>query len=140
MYSVIQPLIEKEQAVLKKVIWDESGRVLAWALVVLAIGVLLIPPLLAYISTNLLASRTVEEGLKEQYAADSGVEYAMLQIQNGITTGQNSYAINSKQVDVTWGEFITATYKITSTATSLFDGSSCMHAISLIKTASDHMC
>ena len=97
---------------------------MAWTLVVLAIGVLLIPPLLSRISTNLLASRAIEEGLKEQYAADSGVEYALLQLQNGVLAGQNNYAINNKEVSVTWGEYISETYKITSTATSHVDGSS----------------
>ena len=106
---------------LKKVISNESGRILVWTLVILALGTLLIPPLLARVSANLLASRAIEEGLKEQYAADSGVEYALLQLQSGITTGQSPpYIINNKKVNVTWGEYpgITDTYKITSTATS----------------------
>ncbi len=113
---------------LKKVISNESGRILVWTLVILALGTLLIPPLLARVSANLLASRAIEEGLKEQYAADSGVEYAMLQLQHGITASQNpyTYTINNKAVDVTWGPYlpITETYKITSTATSQVDGSS----------------
>jgi hypothetical protein len=62
--------------------------------------------------------------LKEQYAADSGVEYALFQLQNGMTTGQHSYTLNKKAVDVTWGEYITETYKITSVATSHSYGSS----------------
>jgi hypothetical protein len=107
-----------------KVISDESGRILVWTLVVLGIATLIIPGLLTHISTNLLASRTIEEGLKEQYAADSGVEYALLQLQYGINTGQISYTINTKGVEVTWGECIAGTYKITSTATSQFYGSS----------------
>ena len=113
---------------LKRVISDEKGRILVWTLVILALGTLLIPPLLARVSANLIASRAIEEGLKEQYAADSGVEYAMLQLQHGITASQNpyTYTINNKAVDVTWGEYpaITDTYKITSTATSQIDGSS----------------
>jgi hypothetical protein len=103
---------------------DERGRVLAWTLVVLGVGALLIPPLLARVSASLMACRASEEGLREQYAADSGVEYALFQLQNGITTGQHSYALNKKAVDVTWGEYITDTYKITSVATSHSDGSS----------------
>ena len=115
---------------LKKVISNESGRILVWTLVILALGTLLIPPLLARVSANLIASRAIEEGLKEQYAADSGVEYAMLQLQSGITTSPSPiptpYTINNKYVEVTWGECpgITDTYKITSTATSQIDGSS----------------
>jgi hypothetical protein len=67
---------------LKRVVSDESGRILVWTLVILGVGVWLIPPLLASISTNLFASRTIEEGLKEQYAADAGVEYALYRLVN----------------------------------------------------------
>jgi hypothetical protein len=109
---------------LKRIVSDERGRTLAWTLVVLGIGTLLIPPLLTRISTDLVASRTIEEGLKEQYAADSGVEYALYQLHNGITTGQSSYSLNNKAVDVIWGEYITNTYKITSKATSHAEGKS----------------
>jgi len=55
----------------------QEGRALALTLVALAIGCLLIPPFLSYISTNLLACRATEEGMKEQYAADAGVEYGI---------------------------------------------------------------
>ena len=109
---------------LKKVIVDERGQVLAWALVIMAIGALTIPPLLTRISANLTASRDIEEGLKEQYAADSGVEYATMQIRTGTFSGTWSYTINNKHVEVSWGEYITATYKITSTATSRIYGRS----------------
>jgi hypothetical protein len=115
---------------LKKAISDERGRILVWALVILGIGALTIPPLLGRISTNLSASRAIEEGLREQYAADSGVEYALLQLQHGITTSPNPiptpYIINNKYVEVTWGPYLpfTETYKITSTATSQTDGNS----------------
>ena len=96
---------------------------MAWTLVVLGIGALLIPPLLTHVSTSLIACRVIEEDLKEQYAADSGVEYALWQLQNGTTTGQSSYTLNKKTVEVTWGQYITDTYKITSTATGHTDGS-----------------
>lgn len=109
---------------LKRITSDERGRILAWTLVVLGVGTLLIPPLLARVSASLIACRTSEEGLREQYAADSGVEYALFQLQNGVTTGQHSYTLNKKAVDVTWGEYIAGTYKITSVATSHSDGSS----------------
>jgi len=67
---------------LKKVISDESGRVLALSLIMLGIGALLIPVLLTHTSTNLLATRAIEEGLKEQYAADAGVEYALWHLED----------------------------------------------------------
>jgi len=60
----------------------QEGRALALALVALAIGCLLIPPFLSYISTNLFASIATEEGMREQYAADAGVEYAVWKLIN----------------------------------------------------------
>ena len=110
---------------LKKVISDESGRILVWTLVILGLGALLIPPLLARVNTNLAASRAIEEGLKEQYAADAGVEKALWHLQR-VELEVPQFAINNKTVDVTIdmedeGEGIY--YKITSTATSS-DGSS----------------
>ena len=108
---------------LKRIILEERGRVLPWTLVVLGIGSLLIPPLLAHVTTSLLACRTVEDGIKEQYAADSGVEYALWQLRTGVTTGETSYALNGKGVHVTWGEGITDTYKIISTASDGGGGS-----------------
>lgn len=63
----------------------QEGRALALTLIVLAVGSLLIPPFLAYIGTNLLASRVTEEGMKEQYASDAGVEYAIWKLANDPT-------------------------------------------------------
>ncbi len=60
----------------------QEGRALVMALIVLAVGSLLIPLFLAHASTNLLATRVTEEGMKEQYAADAGVEYAMWKLAN----------------------------------------------------------
>ena len=104
---------------LKKVILDESGLVLVWTLVILGIGALLIPPLLSYINTNLLASRTIEEGLREQYAADAGVEYALYRLANDDDVPFDNEpiptAVNNMPVTVTVeseGDY----YKITSTA------------------------
>ena len=109
---------------LKKVILDESGRVLVWTLVILGLGSLLIPPLLASISTNLFASRTIEEGLKEQYAADAGVENALWHLAYGglvLKDGQEEslpeFTINiDKTVIVTVTNEGNNIYKITSTA------------------------
>ena len=104
---------------LKKVVSDESGRILVWTLVILGVGVWLIPPLLASISTNLFASRAIEEGLKEQYAADAGVEYALYRLVNDDDVPFDNEpiptAVNNMPVTVTVeseGEY----YKITSTA------------------------
>jgi len=58
----------------------QEGRALVLALIVLGVGSLLLATFLAYISTNLLASRGIEERMKEQYASDAGVEYAIGQL------------------------------------------------------------
>ncbi|MBM4464596.1 MAG: hypothetical protein FJ014_03340 [Chloroflexi bacterium] len=103
---------------LKKVILDESGRALALTLVILGIGVLLLPVFLSHASTNLSATRAIEEGLKEQYAADAGVEYALYMLANNadvpFTTNTPALA-NNISVSVTV-ESEGVYYKITSTA------------------------
>ncbi len=43
----------------------------------LAVGCLIIVPLLAFMSTGLMATRTVEERMYEIYAADAGFEDAI---------------------------------------------------------------
>ena len=103
----------------------QEGRALVMALIMLGIGALLIPPFLAHVSTNLLATRVTEGGMKEQYAADSGIEYALWRLDNAVFAGQEDYEINDKNVNVTWGLYTGTVqiYKITSTATS-DDGSS----------------
>lgn len=58
----------------------QEGRALALTLIVLAVGCLLIPPFLAYISTNLRATRVTEEDLEKQYASDAGLEYGIARI------------------------------------------------------------
>lgn len=103
---------------LKKVISDESGRALALTLIILGIGVLLIPTFLAHASTNLFASQATEEGLKEQYAADAGVEYALHRLANDDDVPFNGEAptpVNNMPVTVTV-EIEGVYYKITSTA------------------------
>jgi len=104
---------------LKKVISDESGRALALTLIILGIGVLLIPTFLAHASTNLRATRATEEGLKEQYAADAGVEYALYRLANNddvpFSNEQTPTLVNNMPVTVTV-ESKGVYYKITSIA------------------------
>ena len=107
----------------------QEGRALALTLIILAIGCLLIPPFLAYISTNLFASYATEEGMKEQYAADAGVEYAIRRIKDGEcpegTPFDTPTLVNGMPVTVTVGTESEGVYKvITSTATNVVDGSS----------------
>ena len=118
---------------LRKAIADERGRILVWALVILGIGALLLPVFLSHASTNLFATRAIEKGLKEQYAADAGVEKALWYMQNGgeLPEGEEilappilqDFAVNNRTVSVRIEKEAEEVYKITSTATSA-DGSS----------------
>ena len=103
---------------LKKLISDESGRALALTLIILGIGILLLPVFLSHASTNLLATRAIEEALKEQYAADAGVEYALYMLANNADVPfsiNTPTLMNNMSVSVTVeseGDY----YKITSIA------------------------
>jgi len=115
---------------LKKVISDESGRTLGWTLIILAIGVLLIPTFLSHTSANLFAARAIEEGLKKQYAADAGVEYALyLLANNDCPDGPFSLptAVNGKLITVTV-ENVGNYYAITSAAGGTVIGSDSEYA------------
>lgn len=103
---------------------------MALTLVILGIGALLVPPFLVHTSANLLATRVIEEGLKEQYTADAGVEdalwhlvYGGLEVLEGEREELPEFTLNNKTVNVTVENEGDGIYKITSTATSA-DGSS----------------
>ena len=61
----------------------EEGQALPMALVLLLVGALLVPPSLAYMDTSLKAKIAAEDKLKELYAADAGVEYALWYLKEG---------------------------------------------------------
>jgi len=61
---------------------SEQGVSLVLALVALAFGVLLVTPMLSHVSTNLSASRAVDENMREQYSSDAGVEYGLWKLEN----------------------------------------------------------
>jgi hypothetical protein len=115
----------------KKLIGDEKGQTLIIALILLLISGLIIAPLLSYMGTGLLAGGVYERKADELYAADAGVEDAVLKIPNlglcpGIpSTTYNIADVNGKSVEVTvtYVNNITdtITYSIESTATG--DGS-----------------
>lgn len=66
-----------------KLVWrSEQGLSLAMALVALAFGVLLLTPMLSSVSTNLSASRAVEQNMREQYCSDAGAEYGIWKLEN----------------------------------------------------------
>lgn len=55
----------------------EDGKSLAAALIVLAVGLILIVPLLSSSSTGLLRTRAADGALLQQYTLDAGIEYGI---------------------------------------------------------------
>jgi hypothetical protein len=96
----------------KRLIRDEKGQALVLALILLALGGLIIGPLLSYIDTGLAAGGVYERKAGELYAADAGVEDAIWKIQHPGEAGYlpcnpsspaRNYTIpdvNGKDVDV----------------------------------------
>jgi len=123
------------KAAVKRLIRDEKGRAMVMALILLAVGGLITTPLLAYMSTGLIAGQVYERRTAELYAADAGVEDAVWKIQQGEvpvcpgnpTWSYNISDVNDKSVDVTitYVNNLTTSvvYKITSIATTDSDSS-----------------
>jgi len=117
----------------KRLIRDEKGQMMILALILLVVGGLIMAPLLAYMSTGLIAGQVYESSTAELYAADAGVEDAFWQLKQQDpdipTTPEQApltytlgSAMNNKTVEVTI-DMISGTdgagiYKVTSTATS----------------------
>ena len=113
----------------KRLIKDEKGKALVMDLVLLAVGGLILTPLLGLMSTGLVTGQVYEKKTHELYAADAGVEYAIWHLQQG-GSADNTLELNMNGKDVVvqmeelpyeCGE--TPVFEITSTATST-DGSS----------------
>lgn len=56
---------------------DESGGSLPGVLIAVAVGVVLLSPFLAHVSSRMLAIRDLESTLGRQYASDSGIEFGI---------------------------------------------------------------
>jgi hypothetical protein len=118
---------------MKKLIRNEKGQALILALILLAVGGLILAPLLAYMRTGLTAGEVCEVKTNELYAADAGVEDAVWKIQNQIdiptgcyldtTRSYNITDVNGKKVafNITRANNVTLTYLVESIATG--DGS-----------------
>jgi hypothetical protein len=113
---------------------DEKGQALILALILLAVGGLILAPLLAYMRTGLTAGEVCEVKTNELYAADAGAEDAVWKIQNQVdqveelsnscgnhTWSYNITDVNGKSVAVTITYVNNTTYHVVSTATG--DGS-----------------
>jgi hypothetical protein len=96
-------VMEVTKSAVKRLIRDEKGQALILALILLAIGGLIITPLLGLMTTGLLTGQVYENKMHELYAADAGVEDAQQQLlsNNWSSNYTLSEPINKKQVDVT---------------------------------------
>ncbi len=68
---------------------DQAGGSLAPVLIALAVGVLLLSPFLANVSTRMLAGRGAESEMARLYAGDSGIEYAIWRLGNDAAYASN---------------------------------------------------
>ena len=92
------------KTVVKGAIRDEKGNVLILVLILLVVGGLILTPLLGLMSTGLLAGQVYERKMQEYYAADAGVEDALLRIKDGDIPSEPYFLrVNEKDVRVTIG-------------------------------------
>jgi cytoskeletal protein CcmA (bactofilin family) len=110
---------------MKRLVRGEKGYILIAALLVLVVLGLISGPLLSYMVSGLKAGHVFETGAAELYAADAGVEDAVVRIPNaGLCPNQSTHYtisdVNGKSVDVTvtLTDNVTGilTYRITSIA------------------------
>jgi len=103
---------------LGKLIRGQKGQAtISAAMILMLIGGILIPPCLGFAVVSLKASQSGEQVLKGRYAADSGVEAAIDQINHNSTSVAN-FSLNDRNVSVNITKIIKKVYKIISTATS----------------------
>lgn len=66
----------------------EQGNVMFMALIVLAVGALLVPPTLSLVTTGVKAEATQQRLTDEIYAAEAGVEYSMWRLTQGLSVSE----------------------------------------------------
>jgi hypothetical protein len=64
----------------KEIYRQESGQAFVLVLILLLVGMLIIAPLMAFMSTGLISARSIDDKTDEVYAADAGVEDAINKI------------------------------------------------------------
>jgi len=82
----------RQMRCLRRLAWFERGDSLPFALVVLAVGALLVGVLLFRISSSLKTLVTFDAGLRARYSSDAGVEYAVWRIAHEPTLRQTLIA------------------------------------------------
>jgi len=112
--------------VLSRMLREEKGQALPIALAMLALGSLIVTPLLNLTETSLRSGINEEDRMYEHYAANAGISDGLRNIVTDApqlpAAGDNwSYSINStndRTVDVIIGTIDDSNWKVTSTATS----------------------
>ena len=75
---------------------SEKGQALPLALLVLAVGMLVIPPFVGHASSSLIGSRIYGQAISEQYSCDAGVEWALWRLgENPVLTTDTAYHTTS---------------------------------------------
>ncbi len=104
---------------------SEKGQALPLAIMVLAVGTLVITPFLSHAGSSLIGSGVYEQSLTELYSCDAGIEYAIWGLQNGalaVAEGDSEtlpeFTINGKTVDIIVDNPGSQLYLVTATATS----------------------
>ena len=98
---------------------SEKGQALPLALLVLAVGTLVIGPFISHASSNLIGSRIYGQVITEQYSCDAGIEWALWRLkENPVLTTNTTYdstvlepipsEINSSSFPVTELRFVEA--------------------------------
>ncbi len=106
---------------------NESGVILVYVLLALALGGIIIGPLLGFMGTGLKASQTHAVETELLYSSEAGIQDAFWRIQNNSTGLPRSPAdpalqytlpdsINGKTISVTIERINTTTFKIVATA------------------------
>ena len=79
------------------------------ALIVMALGTLLITPTLCYVATGVKSAAIHERLTQELYAADAGAEYAMWCIKSDVSCN-STIIVGGREVDITIGELTELPY------------------------------
>lgn len=134
--------------IIKKPIRDEEGTALLLALILLAVGGLIIVPLLSFMGTGLTAGQIIEEKVRGIYAADAGFEHAFWNIKTNYASMPKDSdpplvydlieSVNDRTVNVTIAYEDTRIYKVTSVATDTDGGSTTVESYVSLKTLWDN--
>ncbi|NIN34417.1 MAG: hypothetical protein GTO60_04715, partial [Gammaproteobacteria bacterium] len=100
---------------------SESGQTILIAIILLAVGSLLVTPVLNNVFTNLNYNQTIECRTLNDYSADAGLQYATTKIYNDpaaytTTPLSENFTLNSRTIQVDAAYLGGGLYSINSTA------------------------